>query len=146
MQLLGRSTTKVTVFSRDQSSSTFQCDADGTRIAADEHETLVRLWNWGQERIATKPTIRRTQRIKLSEVVSMEEPGDCTAMVCGLVESPRIVDNSPIIIMPRGYLRLWDGTGAPSSDPLPVPSAMAMIAYGDPPTEALVALHSTIET
>lgn len=121
-----------------------QCVAAGMWIAADEDEYLQTFWDWGQERIATRPTLKRMQRIKLSEVATMDEPGDCTAMVCGLFETQRLSD-SPI---PRGFLRLWDGTGPPSSDPLPSqgPAALAMIANGDPPSEALVALHSTIGT
>ena len=148
MQLLGRTTTKIHVFSRDQSSSmlSFVCDSDGAIIVEDEKEYLDSIWDWGQERIATKPTIKRAQRIKLSEVASMEEAGDCTAMVCGLFETERLSD-SPI---PRGFLRLWDGTGAPSSDPLPpqilASRATSAATTGDPPTEAMVALHLTIET
>ena len=146
MQLLGRTTTKVHVFSPDQSSLTlaFECDADGAKIVAEEKEYLETLWDWGQERMATKPTMKRAQRIKLSEVASMEEAGDCTAMVCGLYETQRISDSA----IPRGYLRLWDGTGAPSSDPLPpqIPVDYTMSATGDPPTQAMVALHLTIGT
>lgn len=146
MQLLGRSNTKISAITREQSTngSAFQFDGDTPKFGTDELELFRNLWDWGQERIATKATMKRKQRFKLSEVASMIETGDCTVMICGLYETPLLSSQQ----LPRGFLRVWDGTGAPSSDPLPgkSPAALETIQNGDPPTEALVALHSTVNT
>ena len=145
MQLLGRHGTKINVYSRNPSlpQSSFASDSAGKLIVHEEFEIFQTLWEWGQKRMATRATVKRGQRFKLSDLGSLQDPGDCTAMVCGLFQSPVLTDR-PI---PKGFVRLWDGTGAPISDPLPLQSAEArsMIRTGDPPKEAMVSLHSTIQ-
>jgi hypothetical protein len=145
VQLLGRTTTKIDVFSCDYTSKnpTFLLNGMEAVLPTDELETFRVLWDWGQKRIATQAISKPLNSFKLSETASIEEAGDCTAMICGLFETS-LPPNSQ---MPRGFVRVWDGTGTPCSDPLPekCTAALAGIAHGDPPSEALVVLHSTVE-
>lgn len=145
VQLLGRTTTKIDVFSCDHSGTTptFLLNGNEVELQLDELQRFRDLWDWGQKRIATQVISKPLNSFKLSETASIEEAGDCTAMICGIFETS-LLSNSQ---MPKGFLRIWDGTGAPRSDPLPEksPTALAGIEHGDPPSEALVALHSTVE-
>jgi hypothetical protein len=145
VQLLGRTTTKIDVFGCDYSCTTpkFHFNGNDAVLQTEEMKPFRDLWDWGQERIAKTATGKPANSFKLSETASIDEAGDCTAMICGLFETSFLAN----VQMPRGFLRVWDGTGAPYSDPLPEKciAALAGIKDGDPPREALVALHSTVE-
>ena len=120
------------------------------------------LWRWGQKRIASVPTINSAQQFTISsmggqdsgfqqQVQGLQMPshqtvcGDLIAMVTAMIPVPaeQISDRTP-----RAFLRLWDGTGSPSSDPMPVDSLVAMeaIRNGDPPSSAVSSISSIISS
>jgi hypothetical protein len=91
----------------------FHFDGEDIHFSLDETDMFTSLWEWGQRRLATKSTLKRSLRFKLSEGAYIEEAGDSTVMICGMYESPFPTNRQ----FPQGYIRVWDGTGAPMSDP-----------------------------
>jgi hypothetical protein len=142
MQLLVRLTTQIDILKRKLTPEVSYHTEDGTSFPSDEVVWMESLWQWGQERISTKTTMMHSLRCTLSDLLSKEEAGDCTAMVCGYYEVPPTAG----LHLPKGYLRVWDGTGLSISDPLPqiTQSSMAMIKSGDPPQKAIVSLYFSI--
>jgi len=88
------------------------------------------LWRWGQHRLAAHPTISPNCRLSIEKLEvdhqhnnngngqrnSFEASisGDFTAAVTAIIAMPEDLRHRAT---PRGYLRLWDGTGASRSDP-----------------------------
>lgn len=70
--------------------------------------------------------------------------GDLTVMVAAVIPLP---DEDTSGGTPRGFLRVWDGTGVPKSDTLPMSTAAALesITTGDPPSAALVKIAEIIK-
>lgn len=75
------------------------------------------LWKWGQERLLHHPTIKVSTKFRLAdmkrqlETDSTEEAiehGDLTVMVAAKIQVPFEMRTG---VTPRGYLRVWDGTG-----------------------------------
>jgi hypothetical protein len=86
---------------------------------ADEERTQ-RLWRWANDFIEHNPTIKKERLLTLAEMASMKdsdkeprEDRDITVMVTGKYLLP----DNPTGINPRGFLRIWDGTGQYPSDP-----------------------------
>ena len=78
------------------------------------------LWRWGQRRLSSYPTM--TPKCKIS-IAGLDEPdenrevsvsGDLTAVVTTILPYPEHLRRRDT---PRGYIRLWDGSGRPVSDP-----------------------------
>ena len=78
------------------------------------------LWRWGQRRLSSHPTM--TAKCKLS-IAGLDQPdenrevsisGDLTAIVTAIIPYPEHLRRRDT---PRGYIRLWDGSGRPVSDP-----------------------------
>jgi len=75
------------------------------------------LWRWGQTRLLQHPTIKVSTKFRLAdmkrqwETDSAEEViehGDLTVMVAAKIQVPNEMRTG---VTPRGYLRVWDGTG-----------------------------------
>jgi len=112
VQLLGRTTCTITVLSRDRDESdAFYFALDEGNFSPEQQEGLVKLWQWGQTRLRTEPTMKRETRFRLCDT-QVEEAGDTTVMVCGMYVPMAGHYNH----MPKGMLRVWDGTGPPVSD------------------------------
>jgi hypothetical protein len=118
-----------------------------------EKKKFMNLWEWGQQRLSNFPTMKSSVCFKLSDVKKQhsdhselyndENPrGDLTVMVTSII--PR---QSEISDHPMGFLRVWDGTGIPSSDPLFNfnPEALESVADGDPPVQALIKLSNLVK-
>jgi len=80
------------------------------------------LWKWGQTRLAQFPTIKEVTQRTLRQVSHQDEAtleseneivGDFTAMVTAILPFPNLMVSG---CTPRGFLRLWDGTGPPICD------------------------------
>jgi hypothetical protein len=97
------------------------CSCHGSN---DEHHALHwqlinGLWRWGQRRLSSYPTMSSNCKHTITDLESnMDHPevsvnGDFTAAVTAILPVPEHLrrDNTP-----RGYLRLWDGTGPPVTD------------------------------
>lgn len=65
--------------------------------------------------------------------------GDTTVMVTSILPFPAMELNG---CTPRGFLRVWDGTGIPISDPYPISEHCG---EDDPPPEALIRLAATCQ-
>ena len=114
---------------------------------------LPRMWLWGQERIASRPTIHQEHASTLSAANPMQnsrdpqnneglgEERDLTLMVTAIIDQVEGTGDTD----PVGYLRVWDGTPGPS-DPYPTPESAAKLPLlGDPPCVAIDRLCSVIE-
>jgi len=141
-------TTEISVFPSSQNS-----------IVTDEDmERGINVWKWAQRRIRLHATMKAEHSFKLSDVSPQDSTqmellgqqqqdsrGDLTCMVSAIlpVEHTEATD----AVSPRGFLRVWDGTGPPTSDRLPIdtPIAREAVQTGDPPAAALVKLVSMIK-
>jgi hypothetical protein len=112
------------------------------------------LWQWGQGRLLSHPGMKLSQSFKLCDMQRQDHGqiesygdehtrGDLTVMVASVIPVPEDLTSG---VSPRGFLRVWDGTGFPASDPLPLATAAASDAVkdGDPPAEAIVAMAAII--
>ena len=110
------------------------------------------LWRWGQRRLSTHPTMSPNCYIAISQVsdhvdnFEVSVSGDITAVVTSILPTPEHLRRSDT---PRGFLRLWDGTGPSRSDPMPqsvvnVNNADQSIA--DPPEQVLVRIDKILKT
>jgi hypothetical protein len=112
------------------------------------------LWQWGQGRLLSHPGMKLSQSFKLCDMQRQEHGqiesygdehtrGDLTVMVASVIPVPEDLTSG---VSPRGFLRVWDGTGFPASDPLPLATAAASDAVknGDPPSEAIIAMAAII--
>jgi hypothetical protein len=112
MQLLGRTSTSIEILSRDNENK-FGPELIGEgRQNGVEPRFLNELWHWGQQRLATKSTIKDAERFDLSEVDALDGAGDVTVMISGVHETADPEHRR----LPFGFLRVWDGTGVPISD------------------------------
>ncbi|KAL7554105.1 hypothetical protein ACHAWF_017491 [Thalassiosira exigua] len=105
--------------------------AGGTPVAAHADlpwRSVDELWRWGRRRLAERPTVAPACRLTIGRLghangsgdrnVGLEAPasGDLTATVTAIIPVPERLRRRDT---PRGYLRLWDGTGPSRSDPFP---------------------------
>jgi len=111
------------------------------------------LWLWAQKRLQSAPSVVSELKLSIdsiSEDVSAPSGtdhdtkfGDITCMVTAMIPTPadQISD-----ISPRGFLRIWDGTGPPKSDPLPINSLFASdaVSNGDPPAACVQKIERII--
>lgn len=118
-----------------------------------EKKKFASMWEWGQQRLCNYPTVKASVSFKLSDVQRQgsenvelyndeNSRGDATVMVTAII--PR---TSEIADHPHGFLRVWDGTGVPLSDPLFNfnPQALESVADGDPPVQAVVRLADLVK-
>jgi hypothetical protein len=103
-------------------------------------DRFVHLWKWGQKRMLSHPSMKASARFRIEDVGRIGINGetgmqDCTVMVVSMFASPEGND-APL---PRGFLRIWDGTGASQSDKLPLATAEAneAVLRGEP-TSAVI--------
>ncbi|KAL3797465.1 hypothetical protein ACHAWO_000665 [Cyclotella atomus] len=108
------------------------------------------LWRWGQRRLSSHPTMSPSCTISISgldkpvENVEVTVAGDLTAVVASIIPCPEHLRRRDTA---RGYIRLWDGTGPPRSDPLPPDvDAIAYRAVEDPPEKVLTEIERVIKT
>ena len=150
VQLMGGEGTSYLVFRQDYSSSSLdwivRSPSKKCSVGEKDEERFPKLWKWGQKRIFQYATIKSDYFWNMADVhrfsIDSAEPdsqkeGDLTVMVTAMIESPTTSG-----ISAYGFLRVWDGTGAPSSEPyLPFWSPTA---GGDPPPAALSNLSRVV--
>ena len=79
-----------------------------------------KLWIWGQKRLSNHPTMSPNCYLSIAGVgndhdnVEVSASGDLTAAVTAIIPMPVNLLRRDT---PRGFVRLWDGTGPPRSDP-----------------------------
>jgi hypothetical protein len=77
------------------------------------------LWSWGQQRLSEHPTMSPNCHLSIaglgcgSDNAEVCEPGDLTAAVTAIIAMPEHLRRRDT---PRGFIRLWDGTGPSRSD------------------------------
>jgi len=130
--------------------------ANPSMLDEEDYLRMRDLWLWGQQRFFAHPTINAKERFTIAEMGAQEDQqmqagipaqktvtGDLTAMIAAIIPVPadQLSDMSP-----RAYLRLWDGTGPPSSDRMPIDSLFSREAVreGDPPSSALTAISEVV--
>jgi hypothetical protein len=86
---------------------------------SDEERSQI-LWHWAKYHLKKNPSIKSEHCFTLADMLSMKdddektiEDKDITVMV---VEKNRY-SAQPSGVIPQGFLRVWDGTGYPPSDP-----------------------------
>ena len=117
-----------------------------------DEERMKELWKWSRKRLLFHPTMKASQGVTLDKLMQRDsreefqdkdlEYGDLTVMVTAII--PATSDQATTGVSQRGYLRVWDGTGLPKSDPLPDISAIEAVETGDPPVEALSKIAQVI--
>ena len=164
-------TLQLTCFPREATSVVFRGDVNdpdatehvttipssGAATVTDEEKCeALKLWKWAQQRLRLYATMKIEHRFKISDMRPHDSAltefygesanGDLTAMVTAILPMGR-QQLPPTVIPPCGFLRLWDGTGPPLSDPLPCdsPATREAIGTGDPPAAALVRLVEIIK-
>ena len=78
------------------------------------------LWKYGQKLLLNHPTINPKFRTRIENIcpytdnTSDEKYGDVIVMIARFIPFPSslLTSNSP-----KGFLRVWDGTGPPVTDP-----------------------------
>ena len=132
--------------------------SENSVVTDEDMERGMNVWKWAQRRIRLHATMKAEHSFKLSDVSPQDSTqmewfgqqrqdsrGDLTCMVTAIlpVQHTEATDG----ISPRGFLRLWDGTGPPTSDRLPIDNSIAREAVrtGDPPAAALVKLAGMIK-
>ncbi|KAL7432027.1 hypothetical protein ACHAXM_002879 [Skeletonema potamos] len=107
------------------------------------------LWRWGQLRLSTHPTMSPNCYIAISQVSDQVDnfevsvSGDITAIVTSILPIPEHLRRRDT---PRGFLRLWDGTGPSRSDPMPesVVNTNADQYISDPPEQVLIRIEKIL--
>ena len=133
----------------------FPSDDENVALSDLEWEHMLDMWHWAQRRMMLHATMKLAHRFRLSDMHLPDSThtesygeentrGDLTAMVAAVISI--VTDSSLAGVTPRGFLRVWDGTGIPKSDVLPIVSeeAKMSIINGDPPSSALIKLAKII--
>ena len=133
----------------------FPSDDENVVLSDIEWEHMLDIWHWAQRRMMLHATMKLAHRFRLSDMHLPDSThteaygeantrGDLTAMVAAVI--PIVTDRSVAGVTPRGFLRVWDGTGIPKSDVLPIDSEEARISVqdGDPPPIALIKIAKIV--
>jgi hypothetical protein len=113
-------------------------------------ERTQKLWLWGQNFIKEFSTINQQHCFTLAEMNAINDSDeehlkdrDITVMIAGVFPYPEM----PSGVNPRGFLRVWDGTGIAPSDPYPIQTILTQQAAGrgDPPSEALLQVVTAVK-
>ncbi|KAL3758343.1 hypothetical protein ACHAWU_005013 [Discostella pseudostelligera] len=106
------------------------------------------LWSWGQQRLSEHPTMSPNCHLSIaglgcgSDNAEVCEPGDLTAAVTAIIAMPEHLRRRDT---PRGFIRLWDGTGPSRSDSLPLDAAeIGAMQPHDPPEQVLLEIDKII--
>ena len=129
-------------------------------LDVDDYLRMRELWRWGRKRFSEHPILHGKERISIADVGPVDDleramagvpiertvtNGDLIAMVTAIIPQPpdQVSDRTP-----RAFLRLWDGTGRPESDPILVDglAARQAIQEGDPPSSVLTAISKIVPT
>jgi hypothetical protein len=113
------------------------------------------IWKWGQLRLEKRRTMMPSKTFKLMDMCRQDsdqidlysdETADKHKDLCVMITG-KISCGFGSTLHPAGFLRVWDGTGFPHSDPLPDIGSQAFecIVDGDPPPEALKRLADLIK-
>ncbi|KAL3925500.1 MAG: hypothetical protein SGILL_000367 [Bacillariaceae sp.] len=109
------------------------------------------LWEFGQRNIKESANTNADRSATLGEISAMKNSDetrlkdrDMTVMVAGVFPFPQM----PSGVNPHGFLRIWDGTGIPPSDPFCVQTFLTQQAAGrgEPPPEALAKVVDAVNS
>lgn len=116
------------------------------------------LWKFGSGRIFHFPTMNTDPLWRIGDLLTNtqmdlplgppQEGGDMTVLVTSIIPVDKSKGGSSARQLPAGFLRVWDGTGTPRSDPYPIPQSDSNrnpFDKGDPPTDVLIKFASTVE-
>lgn len=160
IQLLGMRGSSYVVCRNEDSQWSLFPTAKSFSLSDQEKHRFTDMWNWGQHRLFNHPTMKASLSFKLSDIHRQDSDsielyqdgnsrGDLTAMVTGIVTCTPV---NAISGTPVGFLRVWDGTGAPVSDSMVHFDPNASRGYSprsvtgaDPPDEALVRLADLVK-
>jgi hypothetical protein len=133
----------------------FPSDDENVVLSDMEWEHMLDMWHWAQRRMMLHATMKMTHRFRLSDMHLPDSThtetygeentrGDLTAMVAAII--PIVSDWSLAGVTPHGFIRVWDGTGIPKSDILPIDSEQAKesVRDGDPPPAALIKIANIV--
>jgi hypothetical protein len=158
VQLTGMKMTSYVVFRGDSEDATrddrwaISAIARGYEPSDADKAQFWQVWRWGQDRIFSFRTLKDEHSSKICDMLradetkTVEEFRDFTVMVSAVFSIPQ--DPNTGGVTPCGVLRVWDGTGPPSSDPVPptVPQDLALELHrqGDPSSFCLDRLNHII--
>lgn len=121
-------------------------------LPPEQRARMETLWRWAQRRFLLHASMKLAHSFKLcdmklqgttSSVTGTEVEGDLCVMVTAVIPIP---DELRQPTNPSGFLRVWDGTGPPISDPWPIdnPAGWQAKDKGDPPQSCLIRIAQII--
>lgn len=121
----------------------------GDRLGSIQYPYVNNLWLWGQQRLATYPTMTPSCYLSIggvgdinNSIAETSVSGDLTAAVTAIIPMPENLRHRDT---PRGFIRLWDGTGPSRSDPLPLDETIIGISQPhDPPEQVLMEIEKIL--
>ena len=116
----------------------------GYKLTDSDKQRFIQLWQWGALRLFKEPTMRDENKVYLSGLKRQEDEDqldtrptgiDMTVMICAIITVP---PEQRTNVSPRGFLRVWDGTGPPICDPFPQRYQQFFFSIPEgPPAEAV---------
>ncbi|KAL7543791.1 hypothetical protein ACHAXR_013242 [Thalassiosira sp. AJA248-18] len=138
-------------------SASCSCHESNDEIHSTTQWQLVdNLWRWGQHRLSVHPTMSPNCHLSIDNVgdyhnnngnnnLEVSISGDLTAAVTAIIPMPEHLRRRDT---PRGYIRLWDGTGPSRTDPLPLNPTAGSIPnqppHNDPPQKVLIEIEKIL--
>jgi hypothetical protein len=125
-----------------------------------EARRVDELWTWGQTRLRLHATMKQEHRFRICDMLPQHDTmaqrhahgqmeaanrGDMFALITAII--PWVNDSvQPPKFNPKGFLRVWDGTGESSSDKLPLatPAALQVLEDGDPSDRAVLSVADVV--
>jgi hypothetical protein len=155
LQIMGQKATSYLVFRKNTNdndtdlSCVVSSPSRKCSVKKGDETRFPELWNWGQKRIYSHPTVKSDNLWTLADSQyfgtsltgsTIEDEGrDLSVMVTAIIKgSPDASANG----RPIGFLRVWDGTGSTPYDPYPIAESAQNIVLkeGDPPPAAIAKL------
>ncbi len=151
-QLMGRKSSRYIVYRDDYQGPKPQDVVNatvlppGTSLTPQQRARMQELWKWAQRRFLLHASMKLAHSFKLSDMklqgtqssaAEGEVEGDLCVMVTAIIPMPEELRQPT---NPSGFLRVWDGTGPPISDPWPIdnPAGFQAAQKGDPPQACLI--------
>jgi Telomeric single stranded DNA binding POT1/CDC13 len=140
--------------SNDTNPEMYPANDENVLMSDMEWEHMLDMWHWAQRRFLLHATMKIAHRFRLSDMRMPDSTqvelygdestrGDLTVMVTSVLPIPSEQLSG---VTPRGFLRVWDGTGVPKSDILPIDTEQAResVRQGDPPSVCLIKISEII--
>jgi hypothetical protein len=162
LQLMGMGTSSYVVFRgivNDPTNTTelsyYPTDVENTVLTSKSKEYMRAMWLQTQERFMTGRIMNKEHCFRLSDLrmpqathapssSSDSTQGDLTVMISAIIPLP---EENKSGVTPRGFLRVWDGSGLSISDrpPPPIERSSECMKDHDPSTSSVIAIADIVK-